>query len=50
MLWYLGGKAVTNGSESKQVYTRGLSSELALSEVLDYVEIRRKNVIAVSLD
>ena len=39
--------------ESQHAYTRGLSTESALSEVLDYVEssfYRRKKVIAVSLD
>ena len=53
MLWYLRGKVITKALESQHAYTRGLSSESALSEVLDYVEssfYRRKKVIAVSLD
>ena len=53
MLWYLREKVVTKALESQHAYTRGLSTESALSEVLDYVEssfYRRKKVIAVSLD
>ena len=53
MLWYLRERVVTKALESQHAYTRGLSTESALSEVLDYVEssfYRRKKVIAVSLD
>ena len=53
MLWYVREKVITKALESQHAYTRGLSTESALSEVLDYVEssfYRRKKVIAVSLD
>ena len=53
MLWYLREKVITKALESQHAYTKGLSTESALSEVLDYVEssfYRRKKVIAVSLD
>ena len=53
MLWYLREKVITKAFESQHAYTRGPSTESALSEVLDYVEssfYRRKKVIAVSLD
>ena len=53
MLWHLREKVITKASESQHAYTRGLSTESALSEVLDYVDssfYRRKKVIAVSLD
>ena len=53
MLWYLREKVITKALESLHAYTRGLSTESALSEVLDYVEssfYRRKKVVAVSLD
>ena len=53
MLSYLREKVITKALESQHAYTRGLLTESALSEVLDYVEssfYRRKKVIAVSLD
>ena len=53
MLWYLREKVITKALVSQHAYTRGLSTESALSEVLDYVEssfYRREKVIAVSLD
>ena len=46
-------KVITKALESQCACTRGLLTESALSEVLDYVEssfYRRKQVIAVSLD
>ena len=52
MLGYLREKVITKALESQHAYTRGLSTESAMSEVLDYVEssfYRRKKVIAVSL-
>ena len=53
MLWYLREKVITKTLVSQHAYTRGLSTESALSEVLDHVEssfYRREKVIAVSLD
>ena len=53
MLWYLREKVITKALESQHAYTRGLSTESALSKILDYVEssfYRRKKVIAVCLD
>ena len=53
MLWYLRERVITKALVSQHAYTRGLSTESALSEVLDYVEssfYRKEKVIAVSLD
>ena len=53
MLWYLREKVITKSLVSQHAYTRGLSTESALSEVLDHVEssfYRREKVMAVSLD
>ena len=53
MLWYLREKVITNAVVAQHAYTRGLSTESALSEVLDHVEssfYRKEKVIAVSLD
>ena len=53
MLWYLREKVITKALVSQHAYTRGLLTESALSEVLDYDEssfYRREKVIAVSLD
>ena len=44
-------KVITKALELQHAYTRGLSTESALSEVLDYFKssfYRRKKVIAVS--
>ena len=52
MLWYLREKVITKALESQHVYTSGLSTDSALSEVPNYVEssfYRWKKVI-VSLD
>ena len=53
MLWYLREKVITKALVSQHAYTRGFSTESALSEVLDYVEssfYRKEKVITVSLD
>ena len=52
-MWHLREKIITKALESQHAYTKGLSTESALSEVLDYVEssfYRRIKVIAVSMD
>ena len=38
MLWYLREKVIPKALESQHAYTRGLWTESALSEVLDYIE------------
>ena len=46
-------KVVTNKLVSQHAYTRGLSTETALSEAIDFIEssfYRKKKTIAVSLD
>ena len=52
MIWYPRKKVITKALESQHAYTRGLSTEAVLSEVLDYVEssFYRRKMIAVSLD
>ena len=53
MLWYLREKVITEALDSQHFYTKGLSTESALSEDLDYIEssfYSRKKVIAASLD
>ena len=53
MLWYLREKVITKALECQHTYTRGLLTESALLEVLDYIEssfYRWKKVITVSLD
>ena len=53
MLWYLRENIITTPLKSQHAYTMGLSTETALSEVLDYVEkafYNKQKVLAISLD
>ena len=53
VLWYMKDRVVTENLASQHAYTRGLSTETALSEAVDFIEsafYRKKITVAVGLD